>query len=90
LHAETHFRLRTDRASAPLAIETIGAEIIGDDVYVYQVIRMPSEPVSLMVNHRLLNSHATTPIHVVNVEIGDQVVSNKFMPADAWQTLLLP
>lgn len=77
LYTETKFSLKT-LGNDDIALELIGAEIDGPDVYVFQQARLTSAPKGLIITCALLRSLIPEQINTVDVRLSSRVVSLDF------------
>lgn len=84
IHVETRFALTTERDDQPMALEMIGAENDGDDVYVYQQLSLNTPPVAVQVASRLLDELRDTANTLVFV-VEDETHSVVGPPSKDWR-----
>jgi hypothetical protein len=64
--------------SGPMALNTLGAEVEGDNVFVYQEGALPALPARLQVRNEILTEVFTDQTNHVNVHAGGEVFSLVF------------
>ncbi len=81
LYVEENFKLST-LGGDPIALEVLGAEIEGRDVYVYQQTALKAAPDGLIVSCNLMRSFIPDQINHVDVKLGGETKSLAFRGTD--------
>ena len=88
LHVESNFALRAD--DVELSLDIVGAELVANDVYVYQAVRLPEPPRALAVRNRLLGDVVAVSAHTLTVSLDTGQTGTDIGVSDRWQTLPMP
>ena len=88
LHVESNFALRAD--DIELSLDIVGAELVANDVYVYQAVRLPEPPRALAVRNRLLGDVVAVSAHTLTVSLDTGQTGTDIGVSDRWQTLPMP
>lgn len=85
-HINSRFALRA--LDKPLALATLGGELDGDDLYVYQTVSLTQAPTILEISNNIFDTFATTPTHQVVWRADSKTWSWSIQPGDGWQRLV--
>lgn len=71
LYTEEHFRLA--QHGQPLQLEALGAQVLGDFLWVYQEVQLAAPPQGIEVRTTMLQAYFAQQRHQVNLKVGDHV-----------------
>lgn len=86
LYTEEHFGLAQD--GQQLQLEALGAQVVGDFLWVYQEVQLSAPPSTIEVETTMLQAYFPQQRHQINLSIGDHVRTlhlSEHMPSGVYE-----